>query len=411
MKTYDEALQCILANALLQPLTQCNINQALGFVCAKNVKSPEQLPNFSNSAMDGFAVNTLDLKTASETHPVFLNVNGTIAAGEGVIEREYTPNGVWEIMTGALIPKWADAVIKLEDVRIMEVINEIPKKILVKTKVTPGLNIRYPGEDFEENTLVLAKGCKIAPEHILACSALGLNTLSVYKKPTISIISTGNEIEEEGKLAPGKIRNANQPYLNALITMAGLTPCLSGLVKDEVKGFLRQLDKIIQKDNPDIIISTGAVSQGRWDFIPKALDKTGATIFFHKVKIRPGKPILFARLKNGSYYFGLPGNPSAVAVGWRFFVHPLLLSMQGLSHEQPLKAKVINREKHRLKKDFVSFLKGKYYYGEDNQLLVEVLEGQEAFKIRPLLEANCWVKGESQSEFAPDFVSIYSLRD
>ena len=190
------------------------------------------------------------------------------------------------------------------------------------------------------------------------------------------------------------IHDSNGPYLEAAISSiraesAGVYR--TGDSADELIALVESL-----QDKADVILTTGGVSAGRMDFVPMALEQLGADILFHRVAIRPGKPILFARLPNGTYVFGLPGNPIAVAVGLRFFVIPALRQLQGLPAEKYLTARL--KAPAGKKKGLRFFGKAQAMSNADGQLEVELLPGQESFKISPLMTANCWLIIDEDSE-------------
>ncbi len=296
--------------------------------------------------------------------------------------------GAWEIMTGAPVPQNYDAVVKIEDISVSDGFAAFSSPIEIHN------NIRDAGEDFKPNELVIGSGTNISSSHIMALATIGESNISVANKPKIIVFSTGKEIIDDAntKLLPGQIRNSNSPYLISALNEMSLSPTYGGTIFDDPEIFE---DKISQAllDN-DIIISTGAVSMGKHDFIPDSLRNLGAKILFHKVYIRPGKPILYAKLPNGTHYFGLPGNPISAAVGLRFFVVPLLTHLQGLAPEQAIKAKLLTPLSK--KKPFRFFCKAFASVNNHGQLELKILKGQQSFKIHPLLEANCW------ASFAPD---------
>lgn len=404
MISHEAALKLMLAQA--EPLgTIClPIADCLGYVAAQDVICDCLVSPFDNSAMDGFAVRCADLQTGL----VEFEIVGSSFAGETVNQGA---EGAWEIMTGAPIPNGYDAVVKIEDVSILQAdIDGRPTKIKInQPDIELGNNIRTAGQDFAPKDIVLKRGEIINAAHISALATIGVAEIMLQKKPSIAIISTGKEIIDDAnaELKSGQIRNSNAPYLLATLTEMGFEATYAGTIADEIEDYEMCLQSLTGKY--DIIISTGAVSMGRHDFIPESLSKLGAEIIFHKCKIRPGKPILFATFSDQkTYYFGLPGNPISTSVGLRFFVSCLCDALQILTPEQPIEAKLstANSKPHGFKmfnKAFASFDQG--------NLNVKILQGQESFKIKPLLNANCWaVFDENQHETeAGDLVNIYPM--
>jgi molybdopterin molybdotransferase len=403
MITYQEALEKISSSVTEIESESISISDSLGMVVVEDIISAENSPPFKNSAMDGFAV-----KTSTLSGTTIFDVVGSTVAGD---LPDAGKNGAWEIMTGAPVPDGYDAVIKIEDVEILERNNDDrPSKISTKVIAEPNQNIREAGEDFKSGDLVLNAGDTITPYHIMALASLGITEIKTTVKPTISIISTGKELVDDlsATLIAGQIRNSNAPYLQAELSSMGIKHSYAGTIHDDPELFEEMLVKLLES-NTNIIISTGAVSMGRHDFIPDSLKKLGAEIIFHKVAIRPGKPILFAKFPNGKFYFGLPGNPISAAIGLRFFVYPLICKLQNLKTRKPLIAKL--SETTKKKTGFLFFRKALAYSDETGQLHVDILQGQESFKINPLLTANCWaiLPADSSSVAAGSNIDIIPL--
>jgi molybdopterin molybdotransferase len=196
-------------------------------------------------------------------------------------------------------------------------------------------------------------------------------------------------------LGSGEIRNSNGPYLSAAIAAAGAELLRYAVLPDEPTPLRQSIGEAVDA-GAQVILSTGAVSMGRYDFVPDALRQLGATIHFHKVAIRPGKPLLFATLPNGALYFGLPGNPASSAVGLRFFVEPALRALLGLPPERPLRLPLLGEFRKRPPLRF--HLKGHAALDADGRLRARVLPGQESFKIAPLAHSNCWIVVEADTQ-------------
>ena len=404
MISHKQAIEKMLAQTVVLGEQSLPIADSLGFVSAQDVVCDCLISPFDNSAMDGFAVRHIDLQNGLTE----MDVVGSSFAGDTIASGT---SGAWEIMTGAGVPDGFDTVIKIEDISILKAdTNGQPKRIKInQIDVELGNNIRKAGQDFMPNDVVIKAGEIIGAAHISAFATIGVAQVLVRKKPRIAVISTGKEIIDDADqpLKSGQIRNSNGPYLIATLRDMGFEATYAGTIKDEIEDYEACLNRLIGKY--DIIISTGAVSMGRHDFIPESLAKLGADIIFHKCKIRPGKPILFAKFsQNNCYYFGLPGNPISASVGLRFFVNSLNDAVQGLEPEQPIKAKLTydNKKPHGFKmfnKAFATFVEG--------TLKVDILQGQESFKIKPLLTANCWaVFEEDQHETkANALVNIFPM--
>ncbi len=399
-----------LSNTVL-PIDEC-----VGCVAGEDICSKVFVPSFINSAVDGFAVRSSDLLEASFNNKIELKVAGRTMAGDACAEDEeflYESDGfgAWEIMTGACVPKGYDAVVPVEKVETSSLSDEkYPSVVSFQEPLNGQANIRMPGEDYKPENLIVEKGHQITSASIMALSAVGQNTISVVSKPRVTLFSSGNEVISNGSLAlqSGQIRDANGPYLKSALTENGMAKTkFAGILSDDIEQFKTTI--LNEIDETDIFISTGGVSAGRHDFIPDALRDIGAEIQFHKVAIRPGKPILYASFSNGKHYFGLPGNPISAAVGLRFFVMPLLQHLQSMSSEAPLKARLSRRvtKNH----NFHFFAKSKVSVTAEAELVVDILEGQESFKTHPLLEANCWAVFK-ENDYALDkgeVIDVYPL--
>ncbi|MCP4923933.1 MAG: molybdopterin molybdotransferase MoeA [bacterium] len=406
MISYKNALDILLNQKPFSSVT-LPVREARGHVATQDISSEVFVPSFANSAMDGFAVRSVDSLKASAHNPIELKVSGGTSAGDAPA---LGMSGAWEIMTGAPIPQGYDAVVKVEDVEIIkENADGRPEKIALRAPVPIKDNIRNAGEDFTPGAPIIDVGTVITPFHVMALSAVGQKTISVASQPRITIFGTGKEIidDMDAPLLPGQIRNSNAPYLMSALADFPVTARYGGTIPDVPELFEENVQKAFL--DSDILLSTGAVSMGRHDFIPDSLHKMGAEILFHKVSMRPGKPILYAKFPNGVHYLGLPGNPVSSAVGFRFFVVPLLHKLLGLSFEQPIKIGLSSISPKKL--GFRFFRKAHISVTTEGKLRFKILQGQESFKIHSLLKANCWavLSEESDGSKIGEMVEIYPL--
>lgn len=386
MLSFDDAIQLITQHCTPLGSETTKLADCSGRVLAEDIFSPISVPTFDNSAMDGYAVNFVDLATADKENPVTLKLIGLTAAGDNIAEASETNMTAWKIMTGAPLPKGYDSIIPVENTEL----STDNKFVSCFTAPLCGAHIRSSGEDFVKDEVVLKDKQIINANRIMALASLGVAEMRVIKKPRIAVFSTGKELVDDpsNKLQPGQIYNSNMPYILEYLKDLPVEAYNAGTNYDEVELYQKALQEELN-NNTDIIISTGAVSMGDFDFIPQTIIKMGGDIIFHKSKIRPGKPILFAKFPNGSYYFGLPGNPISATIGLRFFVTHLLNLMIGMPKEKPLKAKLLNDKSK--KKGFKSILKAHAKIDLNANLTAEISQGQESFKIHPLLDANGWV--------------------
>lgn len=386
MIPYQQALEIILAQPYLAKTQMKALDQSIGCVLAENLASDQWIPSFDNAAMDGYAVMHKDIEGVSEINPITLLRLGSIVAGDVSVPTIGGSGTAIEITTGAMIPAGYDTVIKIEDL----VVDEDEGTVMVTKPASINNNIRMKGEDFKPGQKVAIKGSLITPNSVMAMSALGINQVCTVSKPTVALVTTGKELVSAGEscLTLGMIRDCNGPYLKSMLGQLALDINDYGSVPDTIENYIEILKSVDLNPNINIMISTGAVSTGRWDFVPKALEKCNADILFHRVSIKPGKPILFSRLAGGTYFFGLPGNPASVAVGFRMFVYPLIRFLQGFGRETRLQARLSAPLTKR--SDLVEFMKSTVALDSAGQLIIKVSDGQESFKISSLIETNAW---------------------
>lgn len=388
MISYSKALEIIQAAvAALPPANNLGMSQLLGCASAEDVSSRTNVPGFANAAMDGFAVRSADTAAATPTAPVQLVVTGTTAAGDPAADAP-GPGCAIEIMTGAILPAGCDAVIPVERVMISAPDASGRRHVSVTSPAEPGRNVRRAGEDFHAGDMVLPAGRPIEPHTLMGLAATSVDAIQARRTPKVALVTTGSELLATGDPTdrPGMIADANGPYLNAAVARLGAQLTASQHVSDDPVAIQACLERMAAE--ADMVVTTGGVSAGRFDMVPDAIKRLGGQILFHKVAIRPGKPLMVASLPGDKLFFGLPGNPIAVAVGVRFFVVPTLRALQGLPAERAHAARSQGRIRKRSELRF--FGKARAQVNADGRIEVQLLPGQESFKIKPLLEANCW---------------------
>lgn len=394
MISYTQAVELLEQNAVTVGSETINTIDSLERINCSDIYSPLDLPGFNNSAMDGFALRYTETLNASPDNPLVLMVSDTIAAEVMAQKSAGGSMQCSEIMTGAAIPLGFDAVIPLEQVE--EIINNDTRYIRLTAPVAEFDNVRFSGEDVKLATRILRAGQQIRACEIMLLLALGISQVTVYKPLTLAIASSGNEISDNyaTELRYGEIYNSNSPLLCNLAAAKCYSARYAGILNDESKSLI----DFISNSSEQILITTGAVSKGKWDFIPQTLRELGAEIIFHSVAIRPGKPILFARLKDGRFFFGLPGNPVSSIVGWRFFALPLFYLMWRKEREVPIKLKLQGNfnKSHKLRQ----FLKAEMLI-KNGEAFACISKEQESFKIKALTDSNIWaIAEESQHKIA-----------
>jgi molybdopterin molybdotransferase len=292
-------------------------------------------------------------------------------------------------------------VVPVENVAILtRTPDGMPARIRLLADVVAHQHVRDAGEDIRRDALALSAGHWIGAAHRLLLAGLGIATVAVARQPRVALLCTGRELVDDPTqaLQPGQIRNANGPYLAARLEAAGARLVRRETVPDDAAAFTAALERAL-RDGADLVLSTGAVSMGRHDFVPDALRALGARIVFHKVAMRPGKPLLFARLAGGQLFFGLPGNPVSSAVGLRFFVEPALRAQLGLPVETawrlPLAHAVRKKPGARLLQMAALRL------AADGCLRVALCAGQESFKTHALVAADAWAVLPEDGDWLP----------
>jgi len=324
-----EARRRLLENFVPLDLEAIHIGQAVGRRLAENIISPLDLPQFANSAMDGFAVRSEDALGATQENPVKLDVVGDIPAGTDIGVTLGAGQAV-RIMTGAPIPDGADAIVPVEntDFDYREVGVQAPKEVEIKGIAREGDHIRGGGEDVSAGEMVMQPGELIRPQNVGFLASLGITEICVYRKPRIAIFSAGDELLPPNvPLAPGKIYDANRYTLISLVVLAGGVPVDLGIVADNKNDVCAILDKAASS-RVDLILSSAGVSVGSFDFVRSVVEEYGQLEFW-KVNMRPGKPVAFGFYKD-TPFIGLPGNPVSAFVGYEVFVRSVLIKMSGV---------------------------------------------------------------------------------
>lgn len=304
----------------LQPL-QLGLMDAHGCVLTEDVVAPDPLPGFDNSSVDGYAVRAADVAGASEASPVVLPVTGDVAAGPASPLR-VQPGVCVRIMTGAMMPAGADAVVPVEwtDGGVAQVV--------IGRAPQPGANVRRAGEDVAAGEVVLESGTHLGAVQIGLAAAVGRSRVVVRPRPRVVVVSTGSELMETGSpLAPGRIYDSNSPALTAAAIEAGAIAYRVGIVPDDPRQLAATLED--QLVRADVLVTSGGVSVGAYDVVKEVLSRLG-TVSFDKVAMQPGMPQGFGTIgPDATPVFGLPGNPVSALVSFEAFVRPALRKMLG----------------------------------------------------------------------------------
>ena len=406
MISYKQAIKKLKKGCILVKSESISSKDSLYRICSENIYSKYNYPAANNTAFDGFAINSKETKNATSKKKIKLKILKTIAAGDNPFIKKIPKNSCVEVMTGAIINKPFDTILPYEKSEIIR--NKKNNYLIIGKKITKFNNLRFKGSDYKKGQLILKKGELIKPSNILVLKTLGIKNIKVKKKIKIIFFATGNEITNKKIIPNWKVRNSNGAYIKSFSKVLPLEIEEKSILKDkDEKKFIKELNKNI-KNNTDIIITIGAVSAGKYDYVPSIIKKFNRNNYFKGAKIRPGKPILFSKLNTKTAFFGLPGNPVSTAACFRFFVLPFIFFSVGYSGNTPIKAKLKNNFKK--KKSFTRFIKGKLTTTNIGHLEFEVLKGQESFKIKPLAKSNAWGKfGDDQVRFKKgDLIDCYT---
>ena len=319
MISLEAALSQILAAIQPLGLEKVNFLDALGRVIGEDIMASRPIPTKDNAAMDGYALRSEDIRGASPETPVILDVIEDIPAGK-IPQKRVGKGQSARIMTGAPIPVGADAVMRMEDTE------KIGKKVRIFVEATAGQDLRFAGEDVRRGETVISRGNIIRPAEIGMLAALGRSFISVYQKPLVAVLATGDElVDVDENPTPWQIISSNSYALTAQILDCGAIPLQIGIAKDTREDLTAKLKSALRAD---LIISSGGVSVGDYDLVKEIMKEVGNRMQFWQVAMRPGKPLAFGAT-NGVPLFGLPGNPVSSMVSFEQFVRPSILKMMG----------------------------------------------------------------------------------
>jgi molybdopterin molybdotransferase len=320
MISVSEAVQQVLTGLPRLGAEQLPLTAARGRVLAETLVAPRDVPPFRNSAMDGFAVRSADLTAVRPGAPARLRVLETVGAGQ-VATQPVTAGAAIRIMTGAPVPDGADAVVRVEDTA------DVGEDVEIRVSTVSGANVRQPGEDLRAGATVLSAGRLLRPADIGMIASISQPMVRVTRRPRVAILATGDELVDVGApLGPGQIVNSNAYTLAAAVEEAGGDPLFAGIVRDRPELIRAAFAEAMEAD---VVLSTGGVSVGNFDYVRTILADLGYQERFWRVAQKPGKPLTFG-LCGTTPVFGLPGNPVSSLVCFYLYVVPALRTMLGL---------------------------------------------------------------------------------
>ncbi len=373
----QEAKEILKGLSLSGEKVQLPLQKALRFWIASPIHAPMQVPSFDNSGMDGYAFAWADGGDSRQLAQV-------VQAGT-FPDFTLQPGTAVRIFTGAPVPKGADTIVQQEWVRV-----EGDRLFFEREKLTQGMNLRRAGSQCRQGQLISAEGTRITPGTLGLLASLGVEEVSVFAAPQVSIILTGDEVVEVGQaLQPGQIYNANGPALMGYLSQLGICEVKIYKVKDDPNEVIRVIGEALASS--DVLLLTGGISVGDFDFVKEGLAKNGVEPLFYKVKQKPGKPIL-AGVKGSKLVFALPGNPASVLTCFMQYVKPSLGQWMGnpAAWEQVSRYPLATNWEKQVK--LTVFLKARLVAGQ-----VEVMPGQESFNLLSFGSADGLIEiGEEQ---------------
>ena len=356
-----------------------SVTDALARVLAEDVLSPINVPAYTNSAMDGYAVSKNEIpKTGSKQ----LKVIAKVFAGHPFSQKIGRGECV-KIMTGAAMPADVDTVIMQEHVTVEG------DHIIIQAGHKPEQNVRHAGEDLAKGGVAIATGKNITPADIGLIASLGIPHISVYRKVKVAFFSTGDELKSLGDtLAAGQIYDSNRYTIAAMLRKLGLEIIDLGIIPDNRELIQKAFDEAAK--NADVVITTGGVSVGEADFVKEMLEKLGEVNFW-KIAMKPGRPLTFGRIQN-TIFFGLPGNPVSAMVTFYQFVQPALHKIMGQSTISPTTIKLNCASKLKKSPGRVEFQRGIIFKTENHEWQVKSSGHQGSHILSSMSQANCFIK-------------------
>ncbi|MCR4842242.1 MAG: molybdopterin molybdotransferase MoeA [Eubacterium sp.] len=389
---YKYATEVLVNNVVPTGICSVGLNELYGRILAEDLVAEENVPAFARSPYDGYAFRACDTAGASEERPVTFKVIENIRAGQ-VAEKEVTENTAIRLMTGAPIPKGADAVCKYEDTVFTDT------EVTISAGYKSGANVVAEGEDIKLGTTLAKAGTRIDIGIIGTAASLGLSAVKVYIKPKAGIISTGDEIVAPGEELPyGKIRNSNSHTIAAALRQLGFETVYLGHARDDVDEICDLIAR--GEEDCDLIVSTGGVSVGDYDLVPDAMEKKGYSIPVGGVKMKPGMACAYG-VKDGRLMLGLSGNPASSLTNLQCVCAPALRKMTGLSEYGHRLIKMELADDFRKGSNGVRFIRGRLDF-VDGRVVLRASQDQGNIVMSSVIDCNAY------GIIAPDRAPVYA---
>lgn len=403
----SEAVKKVMEFAYEEKVEWVSLTDSNARFLAEDIAADQDVPSFDRSPYDGFAIRSVDSELATKENPVQFKVVGEIGAGF-VYEAEVQAFQAVRIMTGAPIPAGCDAVVMLELTK-----NEVQNGetfMSINRAYEAGTNISYQGEDVKIGEVLIEKGQYINPGVVALLATFGYAKVPVYRKPIIGVIATGSELlEPDEALAPGKIRNSNAYMSMAQIERAGASFKYFGKFSDDLDVCIEEVKKALAE--VDLLITTGGVSVGDYDYLPAIYKAIGAEVLFNKVAMRPGSVTTVAAL-DGKLLYGLSGNPSACYVGFELFTRPIIRKAFGSNQPHLCREKAVLGEDFTKANPFTRFIRAAVHY-DQGQLIATPSGFNKSSAVSSLATADAFIvlPGGSRGYEKNMFVDVLLLDD
>jgi len=380
-----EAIEKVMTYKRKGSIERVSITESYGRYLGEDIVADQNVPHFNKSLYDGFAVRAQDCVEVSSEHPVEFEVVSEIGAGS-VFEEEVKPFQAVRIMTGAQVPHSCDAVVMLEVTKSYE--KEGKTYMALSRSASKWEHIALKGEETKKGDVLVSKGTRINPGVTAFLATFGYADVAVVKQPVVGVLTTGSELLDVNEpLEPGKIRNSNSYMALAQIVRSGGIPKYLGKLEDDFDRCYEAVEKALEE--VDILLTTGGVSVGDYDYLPAIYEKLGANVLFNKIAMRPGSVTTVAE-RNGQLLFGLSGNPSACYVGFELFVRPIVRSFLHSPRPHLHKTKAVLNGRFKEPNAFTRMVRGEIT-DEGGRLLVTPVGMDKSGAISSLAAANALI--------------------
>jgi len=386
MITVQEAMQLVLSAAKKTATETINLDNALGRVLAEDIKTDRDLPPYDRVTMDGIAIRYAAFKEGRRS----FHISGVAPAGAEKLQL-IDPDGCLEVMTGAIMPASADTVIRYEDI---EIENNIATLII--DQVNHNQNIHFQGLDRNKGETILTSGTTISSSEIGVCATVGKAQLKVFKLPKTMIISSGDELVEIAeKPLPHQIRKSNVYRIATILRNNGISVETDHL-NDNYQVIVEKLREYVA--SYDLVILSGGVSKGKFDFLPQALEELGVKKLFHKIKQRPGKPFWFGTYKDQATVFAFPGNPVSSFMCAQLYFKPWLRKITGAT-DKPLPFAILTSNV-TFNPDLTYFLEVRLSFSKQGEILATPIKGNGSGDLANLVDADAFIQlPQGRNEF------------